>query len=180
MKGDREQCIAAGMDDYVSKPIRAEHLFAAIDRALSRFPPPAVEAEAATPADGLPVIDFELALKSVDGDPELLLGIIDAFLEECPLLVDRIRESIVTADAAVLQRSAHTLKGGLQTLAAPAPAELAKQLEHLGREGRPKEGEPLLAALRKALVPVSQTLVEYLGRHRPSKGTSELAVNRSS
>src|SRR5262249_1839716 len=134
MKGDRERCLAAGMDGYVSKPIRTSELFAAIaelfpttsqssaDSELKALCGEDTASEEAEPEDLTnPVeeispsadIDWELALANVGGDEKLLQEIVDIFLVESPRLLHEIQQAISQGDARCLQRAAHTLKGSL-------------------------------------------------------------------
>ena len=82
LKGDRETCLEAGMDEYVAKPIRAEQLFAAIEAVISASPP-----RSRRPAGGLPQgggVDWSEAIRAVQDNPALLATIVEAALEEIP------------------------------------------------------------------------------------------------
>jgi PAS domain S-box-containing protein len=127
MKGDRERCLAAGMDAYVSKPIQPRELWQAI--------------EALVPADGAgketasPAVDIREALERVGGDTELLRELTDLFLADCPRLWHNLAEALAKGDARQLARAAHTLKGSVSTFGARAAHAVAEQLERQGREG---------------------------------------------
>jgi two-component system, sensor histidine kinase and response regulator len=82
MKGDEERCLAAGMDGYVAKPLKAAEFYAAIDRALEGGSPPAARAEG-------PPIDRSAALRAVDGDEGLLIDIIDVFQQNAPKYLEQ-------------------------------------------------------------------------------------------
>jgi CheY-like chemotaxis protein len=108
MKGDRERCLAAGMDAYASKPIRAAELFEVIARLLSSD----VEGAKGTPGpEGPPgaVFDPDTALAVVAGDRELLRRMVQLFLGHCPKLLGEIRDSVLRGDGAALERAAHKL-----------------------------------------------------------------------
>lgn len=121
MKGDRERCLAEGMDGYISKPLRPSELFEAVEN-LAEVRRTAIEL-------GAPVFDEEAALESVDGDRELLGEIIDAFFDECPLLTAALVDAINRGDTSAIRRAAHTLKGALGTLGALEASSLARELE---------------------------------------------------
>jgi CheY-like chemotaxis protein/HPt (histidine-containing phosphotransfer) domain-containing protein len=133
MKGDRERCLAAGMDSYVPKPIRHQDLLETIQTLVINVP------DAPTPAPpGKPpveVLDESLLVSRVDSDPQLLRDLVDLFVEECPRLVDEIRVALDKKDAKAVQRSAHSLKGSTSNLAAQMASGAARQLERLAQAG---------------------------------------------
>ncbi|MGH7337045.1 MAG: response regulator, partial [Myxococcota bacterium] len=122
--GYRERCLAAGMDGYVSKPVRPEELYEAVESL----------AGGAAPLPG--AFDRATALGRVGGDPALLRDLARIFLQEGPALLARARDAIARGDAGELRLSAHTLKGSLGFLATDAAAEAAARLETMGRGGK--------------------------------------------
>src|SRR5262249_27443279 len=125
MKGDREQCLAAGMDGYVPKPIRVKELSAAL---ADLFAQPAAPGDrAARKSNGR--VDWPSALDSVQGDRGLLQTVVDAALEECPRMLRELAGAVETGDAAMVRRAAHTIKGALRTFEAGRAADLASRLE---------------------------------------------------
>ncbi len=140
MKGDREECLAAGFDDYLSKPLRSQALYDLLDRWAPRpDAPAATEAEpegSATAAPGAaPAFDREALLDLVDGDEALLHQIIELFLESSTRLMATIREAIDAADAGRLNEVAHELKGSMGHFGALAAIDAARDLETMGRAG---------------------------------------------
>ena len=81
------------------------------------------------------VCDLEAALSALEGDRELLAGMIRVFLMESPALLEETREAVAREDALALERSAHTLRGGVANFAAPTAYDAAARLEQIGRAG---------------------------------------------
>jgi two-component system sensor histidine kinase/response regulator len=133
MKGDRERCLKAGMDKYISKPIRAGEMFETIESLVGG----ARDAQRIGAAGGQcdDVISWEDAVKQMEGDVELLKEIAEMFLEESPVLMDRMRQAAADGDCKKLERAAHTIKGSVGNFAAKSAFEAAQMLEKIGREG---------------------------------------------
>ncbi|HEX7185281.1 MAG TPA: ATP-binding protein [Thermoanaerobaculia bacterium] len=122
MKGDREICLQAGMDGYVSKPIRAEDLL----KAISEFLPPEGEDE---------TLDREALLGEAGGDAHLLMRLVEIFEQESGRLLEEIRDAVQGGDAAALESAAHTLKGMAGHWSRGDVFVTARSLEGMGREG---------------------------------------------
>ncbi|WP_422927828.1 response regulator [Singulisphaera sp. PoT] len=159
MRGDRERCIEAGCDDYVSKPMRARDLAEAIERCLARFGKARsnangnVPAQAAAPTPPVPaastsVIDIKTALAGVDGDEDLLRELAQIFLEDSPRMLETIYEAVSLGDPFRLQRAAHAFKGSVANFAAGAIVTVALDLEKMGRDGQLADVAPLIDRLR--------------------------------
>lgn len=114
MKGDRDACITAGMDGYLSKPIRASDLFEAIERLLIEKDQTPVVRPA--PGPGGPVFDEAAILARLDGDQQLLSELITTFLDECPGLMAAVRRATAQNNAAQVAQTAHALKGAICNL----------------------------------------------------------------
>jgi PAS domain S-box-containing protein len=150
MKGDRERCLDAGMDDYVSKPIEPNELWRAIEKVVStgdgegetgtgawsgdHAPTPGA-LPSRTAEESVEVLDRAQALKRVGGDAGLLRDLVEMFLGGYPDLVNKIRADVAHGDAGRLKRNAHTLKGEVGNFGAGAAREAAEKLEIMGKNG---------------------------------------------
>jgi two-component system, sensor histidine kinase and response regulator len=147
MREDRERCLEAGMDGYVSKPIRADELLAVVEGLL-----PATASEVVgDPIDAQTeaVFDRSVALSHVDGDVELLREMAELFLADYPQQMAQIQQAIARDDSQALLRAAHSLKGVVGTFAARATYEAVQRLEMMGENGdllRAREAYVSLAA----------------------------------
>jgi len=156
MKGDRERCLAAGMDDYLSKPLRPEALSAVLERWLGVAPPagtPAGAAEAASDA----LVDEARMRTFRDDYPDIVDQLVDLFLQSTPPLLDELHAALDGDDGKELRRAAHKLKGSCQNVGATFMATLCKSLEQGDRDARETLSEldaalaPTEAAIRRAL-----------------------------
>ncbi len=161
MQGDRERCIEAGMNDYLSKPIRSRSLSEALGR-VPRSVLPSTEDGAIMSESTPPPFDTEAALNLVEGDEELLKEIVQLFLDHAAQLIQEAEQAIAAKDATTLQRAAHTLKGQAGQLAAAPTAEAAFQLEQMGRAGTFEGAPEAFALLRDRLAVLSATLENYV------------------
>lgn len=140
MKGDRDLCLEAGMDDYVSKPVRAEELFSALRRSVSE-PDDGSESTGGASAAGLdevepePVFELRKALENVGGSREILHSLIDCFFEEQAELLPKLRAALEAGEAKVIERVAHTIKSSAGTFGGERARLAAHELEQIGRAG---------------------------------------------
>ena len=138
MQGDREACLAGGMDDYVSKPIQIDSLVEALGRVARRTGPQAPRAGGLSDAGGVPpqpAFSREVALVKMGGDEELLREVVTAFLDACDETVGAVELAVKGGDPTELRRAAHTLKGSVATFCTGPVYETAFELERCGREG---------------------------------------------
>jgi two-component system, sensor histidine kinase and response regulator len=134
IKGDRERCLAAGCDDYLTKPIG----WLLLNEALARWSAPlAVKPEKViktapkSPTAESVEADWDrpAALARVDGDDVFLRELAALFLEQCPLLLADLETAIQKRDAIAIAKSAHTIKGNAASLGATAAYDQARRLE---------------------------------------------------
>jgi len=149
MKGDRERCMEAGMDGYLSKPIRPQDLDEVLDAYVLRerveFTP------VPEPVAQEPSVAVEELLERIDGDRAFLAELLDLFRADYPAQLSAAHEAAGSGDAATLQRVGHALKGALGNLAAPVSARMAGQLETMGRSGNVQGAAPAVTELEQEL-----------------------------
>jgi two-component system, sensor histidine kinase and response regulator len=150
MQGDEDRCLSAGMDAYVTKPIRPQALQEAIQRCLQQTGkatvPTSLPEQSEAPSE-TPVLDWE-HLRAICGDQEAFVQmVLNEFLRITPELIRQIGEAIAAGDSDQTYKRAHTLKGSSLSLGANALAEVALELEMRGKQGTREGGESLFAAL---------------------------------
>jgi CheY-like chemotaxis protein len=169
MKGDRELCLASGMDAYVSKPLRAQEL---INTIALLFPSvPAAEAAEAAEVGAVPaatafepgVFEPAWALAQVEGDVQFLQKMIRAFFAHILKALPEIRTAVERGDGRVLQRAAHKLRGSIGSFGDRRASDAALRLELMGSEGELggaaqafTDLESEVARLREALAAFSE------------------------
>jgi HPt (histidine-containing phosphotransfer) domain-containing protein len=96
-------------------------------------------------------VDRDALVALLDGNPDLIITIVDSFLDDCPDYMDAIREAVETGDAEVLKREAHGLKGAAGSLRAQSASEAAEALEEMGRSDDFAEAEAALDTLEQEI-----------------------------
>jgi CheY-like chemotaxis protein len=133
VKGDRERCLEAGMDEYISKPIDSDKLFDIIEtlfRGRDTQVIPNASEEKSIDFDGF---DKELLLKAFDHDWDFLKEVVDVFYSDYPRMLNDLQQAYKDRDASTLMRTAHSLKGMLRNFQADAGAEVAYEIEKNGK-----------------------------------------------
>ncbi|MDX1966842.1 MAG: response regulator [Planctomycetaceae bacterium] len=185
LPGDRDRCLAAGMDDYITKPIRSEVLFQSLElignaltaadaESLAEAP---IEKElhsaAAISPDQVPVeedavplqlVNWEHVRSIVDHDETLLRDIADAFCLESPTIWQRLQSAVASREVKVFERAVHTLKNSLATFGAESARQLAMDLESRAKRDHAVPAEEDCRPLGVAISAVVAELTHFLRR----------------
>jgi len=164
LREDRERCLRAGMDDYVSKPVRAEELLATIEKVASRFsvePRPHPSAE--SPA---PIVDEQALMAGVRGDEKLLRELIDLFMEDSSAMLAHMKEAIEREDPSELASSVHAFIGSLGNFASRRAFNKARELERKAREADLDSAAGLFADLVEETARLEEALLEILRKRQ--------------
>jgi two-component system, sensor histidine kinase and response regulator len=153
MQGDRERCLAAGMDGYVSKPIKLNDLDAAIKQVLDGR-----SATITLPEE--PPWNIDVALTFVDGDRALLEELVTLYRHDSPGWMEELRTAIRAGDAQVTERAAQSLKGAVRIFGAAAVYHFASELETCGRAGDLRDAATMLPMLERELERLHQALAD--------------------
>ncbi|MHA4870485.1 response regulator [Duganella sp. PWIR1] len=160
LQGDRESCLAAGMDDYLSKPFTQQALGQTLSRWINLPRVAAPPAEAAQPDDdgiNRQALDNIRALSPNNGDA-LLERVLQAFLRDTPAHLNIIRQAIAIDDAEQLRKAAHSLKSSSANVGASALSQRSKELEQLGRNDTTAGAAALLADMERYFQAARQAL----------------------
>jgi CheY-like chemotaxis protein len=179
MKGDREACLAAGMDGYLSKPLHSQQLFETIEKVLAGrvqsgassnlpagdneilFANEGLKSSTPSPAAKSTAIDFDSLLERVEHDGTLMAEMIELYLQTAPQLFGEIEAGVQHRQPEVVQKAAHALKGALRNLSALPGAEVAERLEADSREGALDSADRDLEALRRELGRLQEELSHW-------------------
>ena len=169
MQGDREHCLASGMDDYLAKPIQMESLRAMLTRWVSPSTPTdtgsQLPAETQNRAHG--VFDPASMFRNIGEDNLLFAQLVEMFMAQHPAMLTSIKEGLIQADSLAVERAAHTLKGTAGNLCAPEVVLAASRLEALGHLGALQDAPPIYAQLEQEVL----RLVQALGPFRQGYST---------
>lgn len=168
LKGDRERFLAAGMNGYVSKPIRIKELMLAIAGALDSM---IGSAQPDTPVKTPDELRFDrkTALSLLDDRNELMDMMDGIFLREAPMDLDTVHEAISTGDMDTAKRSAHSIKGAARTVGAVKAGSIAEQLEYQCGKGELTAARETLRILKSELQAALDFIAQSHGRPHSSR-----------
>ncbi len=165
MKGDREKCIAAGMDDYTPKPINPQELLEKIEKwvKIGRNDSKSdveVSQERVLPETSQKTkpLDIEKALERAMGDKDFLKMLLEGFIQDLPDQIESLKVAISNMDAAAVAKQAHKIKGAASNLSADGISATAKLLEQIGQRESMDEADQML----EVLTTEGRRLIEYI------------------
>jgi two-component system, sensor histidine kinase and response regulator len=162
MKGDRDRCLAGGMDEYLSKPIDTPLLIATVEGMDDRGPratAPERDASTMTRPGSHAVFDEAAALRRTVGDRQLLKELVALYRADAPVTLRQITRALAARNAEALRVAAHTLKGSVATVGGTSARHAAATLEDFGKTGSLDGADSALAVLRMELVKLDQAFV---------------------
>jgi CheY-like chemotaxis protein/HPt (histidine-containing phosphotransfer) domain-containing protein len=171
MQGDRERCLAAGMDDYLSKPIKLDELRTALARWATSTPTNAVSAKqqpvhtTTDPTRG--IFDPARMYQNIGSDNALFAQLICLFLDRHQTMLAEIRTALADADPSAVERTAHTFKGTAGNLCAAEVGLTASRLEAVGRLNALPDALPVYAQLELEVARLVRVLESYRQGYQP-------------
>ena len=179
MKGDKERCLEAGMDAYVSKPVRPNEILMAMLPFFtpgSELPSPALGVGSSPPTPAAPAIPYRIAPDAlidwaaarviVLEDEDLLREIVEAFLSEAEPIAIELSTALTSADSRAVARLAHTLKSNLRTFGVPCADDM-QTIELSAKSGRLDPVKPLWPEVRPLITQVVEQMQAYLSSTGP-------------
>lgn len=171
MQGDRERCLATGMDDYLAKPIKLDELRSALARWISTPPDvmtPGKQDHIPTTADpARGIFDSAKMYRNIGGDNELFTQLVRLFLDRHQTMLADIRRALADADSIAVERMAHTFKGTAGNLCANDVALTAGRLEAVGRLNALCDAPPVYAQLELEVARLVRVLEPYRNGYQP-------------
>jgi signal transduction histidine kinase/DNA-binding NarL/FixJ family response regulator len=165
MKGDKEKCLEANMDGYVSKPIDVAELFRVINSLIPECERETIDGpghKQRQAQTGEEALDREALLESIEGDMEFLSELVNAYLGHVSGLKQELSEAIREGEKGRVEHAAHSIKGAVGAFRAKAAYELALKLEQMGRSGEMTGAEAEGEKLGEELEKLKEALIEMM------------------
>lgn len=140
MKEDVERCLAAGMDDYLSKPVKMEVLQGMLEKYENAF--------SAEPTGQSP-IDSDFLMEMTGGDPAFTQEILEEFLKTIPPLMQEVEQAVMSGDSGRLARAGHTIKGSARAVGAQRFSDIAYELEMAGKNQNLQDAPTWVATMHE-------------------------------
>ncbi len=175
MPGDKEKCLEAGMDDYLSKPVRPEEVRAVIERWGEKAALDLMEhkndsatatvnllAQTETPMNDLPAVDMDRLNEFTEGNPENLIELATLYIKQTTQQLEQLQTAVKTSDAAGVRRLAHSCAGASATCGMKRIVPLLRELERQGDEGKLTNAAELFTQVMTEFELIHTTLTPYL------------------
>ncbi len=162
LKGDRERCLAAGMDDYIAKPVQEEDLLSTVECWNMTESGQGNDTDGALAVLAEPALDWQQALNRVRGRQQMLCKMMTLFQEQSGPLLNDLADAIQRQDADLLRLSAHTLKSSANSIGAFPFGKIAQQLETMGHEAMFADAAASYELLQQANIRLEPAIQDYL------------------